>query len=185
MLVLTHRKSANSEQEVIPFSKTDATHIFENPTPHNEIGVTYTLALDAEERTRSRHRFTTVEGIEVNLQLPRGTVLLDGDFLCGQDLESIVVKVVAKPEPVITATAHNALELLRAAYHLGNRHVPLEVTTAYLRLSPDSVLENMLEHLGLHIKAEVLPFQPESGAYGSSSHSHHGHSHAHSHSHDH
>jgi urease accessory protein len=164
MLVLTQRKSVNSGQEA-----------------------TYTLALDAEERTRSRHRFTTVEGIEVNLQLPRGTVLLDGDLLCGQDLESIAVKVIAKPEPVITATAHNALELLRAAYHLGNRHVPLEVTTTYLRLSPDSVLENMLEQLGLHIKAEVLPFQPESGAYDSShaNHSHSHQSHNHSHHHDH
>ncbi|MEE3718713.1 urease accessory protein UreE [Tumidithrix elongata RA019] len=148
---------------------------------------TLTLALDAEERTRSRHRFVTVEGKEVNLQLPRGTVLLDGDLLKGENHESVLVKVIAKPEPVITATAHSALELLRAAYHLGNRHVPLEVTTEYLRLSPDSVLQNMLEQLGLHVKEEILPFQPESGAYGSSSHSSHSHSdrgHSHAHNHD-
>jgi urease accessory protein len=124
-----------------------------------------TLSLTAEERTRSRHRFETVEGQTVYLQLPRGTVLKDGDLLEADSGEAIA-KVVAKPEPVLTVTAGSALDLLKAAYHLGNRHVPLEITPSYLRLSPDPVLRDMLERRGLQVKEEVEPFQPELGAYG-------------------
>jgi urease accessory protein len=100
-----------------------------------------------------------------------------------REIESPLVRVIAKPEPVITVTAQTDLELLRAAYHLGNRHVPLEITPKYLRLSPDTVLQDMLEHLGLQTEAEIAPFQPEMGAYGSHSHAH-SHSNSHSHSHD-
>jgi urease accessory protein len=128
------------------------------------VTVNYTLCLTAEERTRSRYRFQTAEGIAVTLQLPRGTTLLDGDLLRTEDTYS-VVRVVAKPEPVLTVTAKTPLVLLRAAYHLGNRHVPLEITATYLRLSPDSVLRSLLEHLGLQVTEEFLPFQPELGAY--------------------
>jgi urease accessory protein len=70
------------------------------------------------------------------------------------------------PEPVITVKANTELELIRAAYHLGNRHVPLEITSTYLRLSPDSVLESMLVKMGLEILEEIAPFYPEKGAYG-------------------
>lgn len=125
----------------------------------------WTLSLTAEERTRSRHRFETIEGVLVQLQLPRGTVLQDGDLLQSA-AEGAVVKVVAAAEPVLTVRADTAIELLRAAYHLGNRHVPLEITPTYLRLMPDSVLQEMLEHRGLQVEAEVQPFQPETGAYG-------------------
>ncbi len=126
-----------------------------------------TLALTAEERSRSRLRYESVEGEILQLQLPRGTVLHDGDLLV-TELKDKWVKVIAKPEPIITITASSELSLLRAAYHLGNRHVPLEVKPTYLRLAPDSVLEDMLHHLGLEITAEIAPFQPESGAYGHS-----------------
>jgi urease accessory protein len=68
----------------------------------------------------------------------------------------------------MTATAHRSLDLMRAAYHLGNRHVPLEVAIDYLRLAPDSVLKAMLEQLGLHVIEAILPFRPEMGAYGHS-----------------
>jgi urease accessory protein len=78
----------------------------------------------------------------------------------------VVVRIVAKPETVITVTSQTPVDLLRASYHLGNRHVPLEVAPHYLRLSPDPVLQAMLEQLGVELKEEVLPFQPESGAYG-------------------
>jgi urease accessory protein len=125
-----------------------------------------TLALTAEERTRSRHRFSTVSGEDVHLCLPRGTVLKDGDLL-HSDPPGTVVQVIAKPEPVLTVTAPDSLTLMRAAYHLGNRHVPLEVSADYLRLSPDSVLEAMLEQLGLQVRASVEPFYPEAGAYHS------------------
>lgn len=123
-----------------------------------------TLALIAEDRTRSRHRFMTVEGEEINLQLPRGTVLREGDILADEHSQAIAI-VVAKPEPVITVTAKHPLEFLRAAYHLGNRHISLEITETYLRLLPDSVLEDMVLHMGLTVTHETQPFQPESGAY--------------------
>ena len=138
--------------------------------PNPDTLVTFTLALTAEERTRSRHRFTTTDGKDLFLHLPRGTVLYNGDILADES-NSNFVKIVAKPEPVLTVFAQTPLLLLRAAYHLGNRHVPVEITPHYLRLSPDSVLQAMLTQLGLEIKAEILPFQPELGAYGN--HNHH------------
>jgi len=125
-----------------------------------------TLPLTAEERTRSRHWFETAEGQPVFLHLPRGTVLQDGDWLRSED--GVTVRVTAKPEPVLTVTANSPLALLQAAYHLGNRHVPLEITPTYLRLTPDSVLQHLLEHRGLSVIEEIQPFQPETGAYGHS-----------------
>ena len=104
------------------------------------------------------------------LRLPRGTVLRDSDILQSETGSSLV-RVSAKPEPVLTVTAQTPLDLLRAAYHLGNRHVPVEITPIYLRLSPDPVLRTMLEQLGMEVQEAVLPFQPEIGAYG--------HTHAH------
>lgn len=129
------------------------------------------LALTAEERTRSRHHFKTTAGRSVHLNLPRGIVLQHGDLLASND--DRFVSVVAKPELVLTVTAQRAIDLLRAAYHLGNRHVPLEVTSTYLRLSPDPVLRTMLDRLGLHVIEEVAPFSPEAGAYGHSHNSGH------------
>lgn len=126
------------------------------------------LPLTAEERTRSRHRFNTADGQLVQLQLPRGTILQDRDGLRSQD--GIIVQIVAKPEPVLTVTASSPLQLLQAAYHLGNRHVALEIAPTYLRLSPDSVLQEMLKHRGLTVIEEVQPFEPESGAYRSHPH---------------
>ncbi|MFB8791366.1 MAG: urease accessory protein UreE [Potamolinea sp.] len=129
-----------------------------------DITVSLTLSLTAFERTRTRHRFETPDGQSLYLRLPRGTVLHDGDLLQSED--NVVLRIAAKPEPVLTVTSQTNLDLLRASYHLGNRHVPLEVTTTYLRLSPDPVLQTMLEQLGLKVTEEVVPFQPENGAYG-------------------
>jgi urease accessory protein len=130
-----------------------------------DIPVSFTLSLTAEERTRTRHRFETPEGQVLYLRLPRGTVIQDGDLLQSEEGD-VVVRIVAKPEPVLTVTSQTPIGLLRASYHLGNRHVPLEVAPNYLRLSPDPVLQAMLELLGVKVKEEVVPFQPESGAYG-------------------
>lgn len=121
------------------------------------------LALTAAERRRSRHKFQTPKGQTVFLQLPRGTVLQDGDLL--QSENNTVLRITAKPEPVLTVQAASALDLLRGAYHLGNRHVPLEITPTCLRLSPDPVLLKMLEQLGLRVTEDIHPFQPEAGAY--------------------
>jgi len=131
--------------------------------PNAAIAVSLTLALTAEERTRSRYRIETQDEI-IFLRLPRGTVLHDGDLLQAEDA-SMIVRVTAKPEPVLVVTAPSVV-LLKAAYHLGNRHVPVEVTQDYLRLSPDPVLRAMLEQLGTQVHEAILPFQPERGAYG-------------------
>lgn len=150
------------------------------------IAVHFTLALTAEERTRSRYQIESAEGQKVRWQLPRGAVLHHGDRLQSENGDTIV-QIVAKPEPVLTVNAQTTLALLRAAYHLGNRHVALEITPDYLRLSPDPVLKSMLEHLGLQVTEEIAAFQPEVGAYGHNGHTEQtvqtngqsGHSHAH------
>jgi urease accessory protein len=142
---------------------TFTTHLPANP----DAAIDFTLPMTAADRTRSRHRFETDAGQMLNLHLPRGTVLRDRDLLQSED-GSCLVLVTAKPEPVLTVQAATPLLLLRAAYHLGNRHVSLEVTDNYLRFSPDSVLQGMLEKMGLEVTEEIVPFQPETGAYGHS-----------------
>jgi urease accessory protein len=123
-----------------------------------------TLSLDAEARSRPRQHLTLDSGKPCYLRLPRGTILQEGNCLESEDRTSIV-RIIAKPESVLTVKANQTEDLLKAAYHLGNRHVPLEITLDYLRLSPDPVLEKMLEHMGLTVMAEVTPFFPELGAY--------------------
>jgi urease accessory protein len=98
-------------------------------------------------------------------------VLSDGDLLQDESQRTLI-RIIADPEPVLTVFAHTPLLLLRAAYHLGNRHIPIEITPTYLRLSPDSVLQGMLTHMGLEIKAEIVPFHPELGAYAYYHHPH-------------
>jgi urease accessory protein len=158
--------------------------VFTHRLPADPLIVAHlTLSLTAEERTRSHHHFHTDQGQGVHLQLARGTVLHHGDLLISEDRETMV-RVIAKPEPVMTITAHTPLELLRAAYHLGNRHVPLEVAVEYLRLSTDSVLGSMLIQMGLQVTEATLPFQPEAGAYQEQSHAQdHAQDRSHSHPH--
>lgn len=133
--------------------------------PSPNAAVISTLSLTAEERTRSRHHWQIEDGQAVLLRLPRGTVLRDGDILVDETTGSLV-RITAKPEPVLTVVAKNTIDLLKAAYHLGNRHVAVEITPSYLRLSPDPILQAMLEQMGVEIKEEISPFQPEVGAYG-------------------
>ncbi|KAM3116475.1 urease accessory protein UreE [Phormidesmis sp. 146-33] len=149
-------------------STSGATLIFTQRIHHHG-AVQHRLSLMAEERSRSRHLFQTDAGQAVYLNLPRGTTLRNGDRLQSESGE--IAEICAKPEPVITVTASNPIDLLQAAYHLGNRHVAIEITEAYLRLSPDSVLQDLLHHRRLQVIEEIAPFQPETGAYGS--HSHH------------
>ncbi len=124
-----------------------------------------TLVLSAEERQRSRYLCQSSTGETLLLSLPRGTVLADGDCLI-TDLGDWRVRVRAKAEPVLIVQASYPLDLMRAAYHLGNRHVPLELTSHTLKLSADPVLREMLEHLGLTVSEGLEPFSPEAGAYG-------------------
>lgn len=141
--------------------------------PDPDRAVAGTLALTADECRKSRFPFKTVEGREVRLDLPRGTVLRRGDLVCSPDTGECL-RVEARPEPVMTVTAPDAHALLRGAYHLGNRHVALEVGRDYLRFEPDPVLAGMVVQLGLSCREEVAPFEPEAGAYHGQ-HGHHGH----------
>jgi urease accessory protein len=144
--------------------------------------VSGTLALTADERTRSRFRYDLPDGTIVHLQLPRGTVLQDGDLLRSEG--GAAWRITAKPETVLTVTATTTLGLLLATYHLANRHVPLEVTATYLRLAPDGVLKAMLvEQLHVQVIEETAPFYPQAGAYQAHAHSH-GHDHSHDHNHN-
>jgi urease accessory protein len=133
-----------------------------------KIEANFTLALTAEARTKTRQRLEIAEEKWVGLRLPRGTVLKDGDLLLSEE-DKVVVRIVAQPEPVMTVRGETQLDLLKAAYHLGNRHVPIEITPEYLRLTPDSVLHSLLIRMGLQVTEEIAPFYPETGAY---SHSH-------------
>jgi urease accessory protein len=137
---------------------------------HSSLAPTDRLSLTAEERQRSRHPFTTVGGLEVYLQLERGTFLREGDRLQSADGQT-VIEIIAKPELVMSATADHGTHLLQAAYHLGNRHVSLEITQTHLYLLPDSVLRDLLTQRGLTVADLERPFQPESGAY--ENHHHH------------
>jgi urease accessory protein len=138
------------------------------------------LTLPFEERQRSRARVRLSSGEEVALLLPRGSLLRGGDALTLSDGRAL--RVVAAQETVSTVYSADAQALARAAYHLGNRHIPLEVGRGYVRYAHDHVLDGMVRELGLSVVAEQAPFEPEGGAYGRHSHSH-GHSHSHSHSH--
>ena len=133
------------------------------------------LPLTAEQRTVLRGRRRTLCGRDVLLQLPRDGALRPGDRLTDA-AGSVRVIVVAAAEPLLRVQASSALELLQAAYHLGNRHVALELHQEELLLLEDSVLQQMLESRGLMVSRCERPFLPEGGAYGG------GHSHAHAHS---
>jgi len=139
--------------------------------------VTGTLTLDVDSRIKSRLRVTLDDGREAGLMLERGHLLRGGELLADV-AGSQVVRVLAAPERVSTVRCDDPHLLARAAYHLGNRHVPLQIEPGLLRYQHDHVLDDMLRGLGLAVNTEQAPFEPEAGAYQSAPHSH-------SHSHDH
>jgi urease accessory protein len=137
------------------------------------------LPFDARQKSRLRTRLTS--GEEIALMLPRGDVLRGGDLVVASD--GRVVEVVAAAERVLHVECASARELARCAYHLGNRHVPVEVGKDFLRLADDHVLEKMLAGLGAKLTHVTVPFEPEAGAYHgnaagvSHQHEHHDHEH--------
>ncbi|ATG21330.1 urease accessory protein UreE [Ralstonia pickettii] len=176
------------------------------PAPHGLASVLVKrapkLVLPFLERSRSRLRATLDDGREVAVVLPRGTVMRGGDVLVAED--GTLVEVQAAPEQVLRVSSDNRLALMRAAYHLGNRHTPVQVSADALQLEADPVLEDMLVRLGVTVAHVEAPFEPEAGAYGGGHrhghdatfeedyaaaqalyHEHHGHDHGHSHAHDH
>jgi urease accessory protein len=148
------------------------------------------LKLPFESRQKSRLKTRLVSGEEVGLVLPRGEILRGGDLVTASD--GRVIEIVAQDEKLLHV---ETTELAKAAYHLGNRHVPVEVGESYLRIAADHVLEEMLKKLGAKVSRVEAPFEPEAGAYagghqhdemghGGKIHDHH-HEHAHDHDHDH
>ena len=148
-----------------------------------------TVELDWDVRQKSRFDATDSAGRALAVFLPRGSVARGGDVLVAEDGSLIVVQ--AAPQPVMVVrhcTEHGSpFDLLRAAYHLGNRHVQLELQAERLLLERDHVLADMLRHMHLLVNDDTLPFEPETGAYASGGHSHsdHGHEHGHDHGHEH
>ena len=136
------------------------------------------LRLPFAERSRSRLRALLDNGEEAGLFLARGAILRGGDLLLTDD--GRVVEVLAAEESVSTVHTDDPMMLARACYHLGNRHVALQIGAGWLRYQHDHVLDDMLRGFGLEVRVEQAPFEPEGGAYVSHAA---GHSHAHSHPH--
>ena len=144
------------------------------------------VALDWDTRQKSRFEATDSQGRALGVFLPRGTQLRGGDVLVAED--GSLLRVEATPQPLLVARAPQggtAFDLLRAAYHLGNRHVALELRPDRLQLEADPVLADMLRRMGLSVAEERAAFEPEGGAYGVGTAAGHGHGHGHGeHEHD-
>ena len=143
-----------------------------------------TVELDWDLRQKSRFETTDSAGRSIGVFLPRGTVVRGGDVLVAED--GSLIKVLAAPQPVLRITHcgdhGTAFDLIRAAYHLGNRHVPIELKPDHLKIEPDHVLADMLRAMHLIVHSVKEAFEPENGAYATGAHG--GHSHAHG-EHDH
>lgn len=141
------------------------------------------LPLTAQERTSLRGRRQSTCGRDLLLQLPRGAALEPGELLAqAGSAAGPLVRVEAAPEPLLQVSSADPLALLQAAYHLGNRHVAMELHADRLLLLDDSVLADLLRRRGLQVERLQAPFCPEPGAYAEPAH---GHAHAHHHSHGH
>jgi urease accessory protein len=153
----------------------------------------HTVELDWDVRQKSRFDCIDSANRQLGVFLPRGVVVRGGDVLVAED--GSLIRVIAAGQPVLRithCTAHGSpFDLIRAAYHLGNRHVPIELKPDHLKIEPDHVLAEMLRAMHLIVNEVTESFEPESGAYsshGGHSHSHdekHNHSHDHDHSHGH
>lgn len=137
-----------------------------------------TVELDWDVRQKSRFDATDSQGRSLGIFLSRGTVVRGGDVLVAED--GSLVQVIAAPQPVLVITpcpTHgSAFDLTRAAYHLGNRHVPIELKPDHLKIEPDHVLADLLRAMHLTVVEATVAFEPEGGAYSTGGH---GHDHAH------
>jgi urease accessory protein len=151
------------------------------------------VELDWDTRQKSRFDATDSIGRTLGVFLPRGTVVRGGDVLVAEDGSLVQVVAAAQPVLVVRACAEHGspLDLMRAAYHLGNRHVQLEIKPDRLQLEPDHVLADMLRQMHLIVTEANDAFEPEAGAYAAGGHAHAGHAghaghgHSHHHPHDH
>jgi len=147
-----------------------------------------TVELDWDIRQKSRFEATDSLGRQLGIFLPRGTLVRGGDVLVAED--GSMVRVIAAPQTVLRITActsHGSpFDLTRAAYHLGNRHVPIELKPDHLKIEPDHVLAEMLRSMHLIVNEVEEAFEPEGGAYSAGGHGHgHAHDGGHAHEHEH
>jgi urease accessory protein len=145
--------------------------IVEKRTP-KQVHADAELELPFEDRRKARQRTRLVSGEEVALFLERGTILRGGDCLVAAD--GRVLRIVAAAEALMEVRTLDAETLARAAYHLGNRHCPVELRDGALRFPADHVLAEMLSGLGLEVVSISAPFEPEAGAYAAGHHHHSG-----------
>lgn len=128
----------------------------------------YRLSLPFEARQKARLKTLLEDGTEAGLFLPRGIILRGGDLLKAED--GTVVKIAAAKEAVSTASCLSQKQLAQACYHLGNRHVALQIGDGWVRFLRDHVLDEMVTGLGLQVSHEDAPFEPEAGAYSGHHH---------------
>lgn len=131
-----------------------------------------TVMIDFDRRHRRRIQLTTEAGAELLLDLPQAARLRDGDGLSRDDGGIVLVR--ARPEPLLDIHAHDAAGLVRIAWHLGNRHLPVQMHGNHLRIRADHVIADMIRGLGGHVHEIEAPFDPEAGAYAGGHHHHHG-----------
>ena len=145
------------------------------------------VRLDWDTRQKSRFDATDSLGRALGVFLPRGTVVRGGDVLVAEDGSLVRVEAAAQPVLLVRACAQHGspFDLTRAAYHLGNRHVQIELQPDHLKIEPDHVLAEMLQRMHLIVTQEQASFEPEAGAYaGGHGHGHgHGREHGHEHGH--
>ena len=144
------------------------------------------VELDWDVRQKSRFEAVDTQGRSLGVFLPLGTVVRGGDVLLADD--GSLIRVAAEPQPVMRVSAcaeHGTpFDLLRAAYHLGNRHVQLQLEPDHLKLEPDHVLAAMLRRMHLIVTEANEPFEPEVDASAKGDEHDHGHAHEHEHAHD-
>jgi len=128
------------------------------------------VELTFDTRQKSRFRATLNSGIDIGADLPRTGILRSGSFIATE--QGDILRIDAKPERLMQVIAQSDFDLVKAAYHLGNRHVPLMLTPSALYFEPDHVLAEMVTGLGLTVFEIEHPFEPESGAYAQHSHEH-------------
>ena len=134
-----------------------------------------TVTLTFEQRVKSRQKVALDNGEAAGIFLPRGSVLLHGQRISANSGE--VIEIRAAGEAVSTTWVDAPVLMARACYHLGNRHVALQITERFVRYQHDHVLDEMMTGLGLSVVFEQVPFEPEAGAYHSAGHVHGQHEH--------
>ena len=138
------------------------------------------VLIDFDRRHRRRIVLPTTSGQDVLIDLPQAVRLRDGDGLV---VETGIIRVQARPEPLLEIHAHDDAELVRIAWHLGNRHLPVQLLGDRIRIRADHVIRDMVEGLGGHVDAIDAPFDPEAGAYAAGAAPHHHHDHDDDHHH--